>query len=367
MKKIVLISFVSAILLSSCGKKTEETKPIVKDITETVFASGALEANETYSLTAQSDGYLVEVAFKENDLVNAGQVLAVIENKQKELNTESANALYEIAQKNSLPGSALLTQARNNIAIAKEKMDFDSIQAARYKKLLESNSVAMAEYENARLQYQNSKGNYQNALENYKLQKQQADEQLVINKTQKHVNAVVSGYNQIRALSAGKIYKKLKQKGDFVRTGDVIAVVGDANVLFAKVSIDESSISKVKVGQEAVIQLNTNADKTYKGEVTEILPSFNEETQSFSCKVYFTDDLDFKVANTQLQVNIITGTSRNALLIPRNYLAFGNLVTVKGNKTPVKVQTKFVSNEWVQIISGIDENTILVTENIKQK
>ena len=366
MKKLVLISFVSAILLSSCGKKTEETKLIVKDVTETVFASGALEAYETYSLTAQSDGYLIDVAFKENDLVKVGQVLAVIENKQKTLNTENANALYEISQKNSSPNSAVLTQAKNNIAIAKEKMDFDSLQAVRYKKLFESNSVAKADYENIVFQYQNSKGNYKNALENYKLQKQQTVEELVINKTQKNVNAVISGYNQIRALSAGKVYNKLKQKGDFVRTGDVIAIVGDANLMFAKVSVDESSISKVKVGQEAVIQLNTNSDKSYKGNVTEILPSFNEETQSFICKIYFSDNLDFKVANTQLQVNIITGINKHALLIPRNYLAYGNLVTVKGIKTPVKVKTKFVSNEWVQVLSGIDENTIIVTDNIRK-
>jgi len=39
-------------------EKTEETTPIRKDVTETVFASGVLEANNTYSLTAQTDGYL---------------------------------------------------------------------------------------------------------------------------------------------------------------------------------------------------------------------------------------------------------------------------------------------------------------------
>ena len=144
MKKKVLIFVFSVGILSSCGRKTQETKPIVKDVTETVFASGSLEANDTYSLTAQSDGYLVDVLFKENDMVKSGQVLAVIDNKQKILNTESANALYEIARKNSSPNSAVLAQAKNSIGSAKQKMDFDSLQADRYQKLLESNSIAKA-------------------------------------------------------------------------------------------------------------------------------------------------------------------------------------------------------------------------------
>jgi multidrug efflux pump subunit AcrA (membrane-fusion protein) len=82
MKNTLIISILAIIILTSCGKKYEETRPIRKDVTETVFASGALEANETYNLTALSDGYLTEISFKENDLVKQGQLLAVIDNKQ---------------------------------------------------------------------------------------------------------------------------------------------------------------------------------------------------------------------------------------------------------------------------------------------
>jgi multidrug resistance efflux pump len=179
------------------------------------------------------------------------------------------------------------------------------------------------------------------------------------------VNKVLTSYNQIRAVFTGKVYQKFKQKGDFVRKGDIIAKIGDANVIYAKISIDESNIRKIKIGQEAVIQLNTNKEKVYKGQIAEILPSFDEATQSFTCKVTFIDTLDFTIVNTQLQANIIIGVNKNALLIPRNYLSFGNYVTVKGNTQPVQVKTHFVSSEWVQIDAGIDENTTLITDNPK--
>jgi multidrug efflux pump subunit AcrA (membrane-fusion protein) len=363
LRAIILLFFV--LISVSCVKKTQETKPIRKDVTETVFASGILEANGTYQLTAQNDGYLVAVNFQENDIIQEGAVLAVIDNKQNVLNTESAEALYQIAKNNTNTNAPNFMQAKNSSLQAKQKMELDSIQVGRYKKLFESNSIAKTEYENVLLQYQNSKGNYANSLENYRQLKQQAEQQLIINASQSNVNKVLTSYNQIRVVFTGKVYQKFKQKGDFVRKGDIIAKIGDANVIYAKISIDESNIRKIKIGQEAVIQLNTNKEKVYKGQIAEILPSFDEATQSFTCKVTFIDKLDFTIVNTQLQANIIIGVNKNALLIPRNYLSFGNYVTVKGNTQPVQVKTHFVSSEWVQIDAGIDENTTLITDNPK--
>jgi HlyD family secretion protein len=366
MKKIVFISIIAIGILSSCGKKYEETSPIRKDVTETVFASGALEANETYNLTALSDGYLTEISFKENDLVKQGQLLAVIDNKQNLYNTENAKVLYDIAKSNSSANSPILLKAKNEVDIAKSKLEFDENQQNRYKKLLEANSISKADYEKIDLQFHNSKSEYQNALENYNLQKQQVEQQLSINKTQNNVTNVLAGFNQIKAVKAGRVYKKYKEKGDFVRQGEIIATIGDAAFMYAKVSVDEGSIAKIRIGQEAIIQLNINKSKLYKGEVAEILPTFDEATQSFICKVYFLESLDFKIANTQLQVNITVGSTKNALLIPRNYLGYGNEVNIKGSKTPIKIETKFVSSEWVQVLSGIDENAVLVTDNIKK-
>jgi HlyD family secretion protein len=360
----ILLGFIITVLMTSCGKPTQETTPIRKDVIETVFASGILEAKGTYQLTAQSDGCLTVLNFDEGDLVKQGMVLAVVENQESGFNTESANALYNIAQNNTQSNAPALMQAKNAIAMAKQKMEQDALQEQRYKKLWESNSIAKIDYENMALAYQNSKINYETALESYKKLQVDAEQQLITNKATKEINAVLKGKNQIKAVVSGKVYKKLKQQGDFVRKGDAIATIGDANTIYAKVNVDESSISKIRVGQMATIQLNTHKDKSYKGKVAEIYPSFDEATQSFICKITFSEPLDFHIINTQLQTNIVIDTQKNALIIPRNYLDYGGFVTVKSQKEPVKVTTNFVSNEWVQILSGISDTTILITANI---
>lgn len=83
MKKISLfLSIILAIFLFSCGKKTETATVQRKDITEMVFATGSLKADDEYLVAAQADGYLKTLNFEEGDVINAGKVLALIDNKQ---------------------------------------------------------------------------------------------------------------------------------------------------------------------------------------------------------------------------------------------------------------------------------------------
>jgi multidrug resistance efflux pump len=364
MKNQFIIIISTVFFLTACGKKTQETKPIRKDVIETVFASGILEAKNTYTLKAQTDGYLSAVNFEEGDFVNAGRILAVVDNKESGFNQESAKELYEIAQNNTQSNAPAFLQAQNTINLNKQKMEQDFVQFQRYKKLWDSNSIAKIDFENSDLQYKTAKTNYESSLENYKQLKQQAEQQFISNKVAKNINNIALSKNQIKAVNSGKVFKKYKQIGDYVTRGEAIALIGEPNNIYAKVNIDESNIGKIKVGQEALVQLNTNKEKTYKATVAEIYPAFDEATQSFICKITFNEPLDFTIVNTQLQTNITIGVNNNALLIPRNFVDFGGNVQIKGQKEKVKIRTKFASSNWVQVLSGINDNTILVTDNV---
>ena len=371
MKKSINTSFVTVtlltVLLSSCGKKTEETSPIRKDVTETVFASGALEAEGMYQLTAQTNGYITALNFNEGSIIEKGEVLAVIENNENIINTEGATKLLDIAKNNTKDNAPLLRQAELDITINKQRMEQDEKIKDRYQRLLESKSISKLDYENKLLAYETSRSTYLSSVEHHKRLKQDADQQVINSETNNEVFTTMMNKNQVTAAVRGKVYKKLKEVGDYVRQGDIIAEIGSPEVLYAEVHIDESNISKIELNQKAIIQLNTNKKKNYHGFVKEIKPSFDEESQSFVCKVYFNDSLDFNIVNTQLQTNIIVGKHQDALLIPRNYIDFGGFVQVKGEEEKTKISTQFISNEWVQVISGIDEHVTLITENIISK
>jgi multidrug resistance efflux pump len=357
----ILIFLTGLFLLSSCKDKQQYVSPVRRNFTETVFTSGVLVPDNQYSLTAQSEGYLVKVNINDGDTVQTGSVLAVIDNKQNDYNALNADALLSIASFNASSNAPALKQAEANLELAKEKLKQDEVMAARYKDLYENNSTSKFKLEDALLALESSKAGLITMQENYNLVRQQADQQLIIQKTQSGITGFLQGMNEVKAIVGGKVYKKFKQAGDYVRKGDIIAVLGNTSSFYAKLSVDEASISKIKTGQHVIVQLNTIKEKMYNGKVTEIYPAFDEQSQSFYCKVRFTDDLDFKISGTQLQANIIIGNKENVLAIPRDYLGYGNKVCVK-NKGMVTVKTGFVSGDWVEILNGVDENSIIIRD-----
>jgi multidrug efflux pump subunit AcrA (membrane-fusion protein) len=360
MKRYFILLSITVFLLS-CGQ-SNHVKPEYKDITELVFASGILEANDQYNLMAQTDGYLVKIYFNESDLVRKGQLLAVIDNSQNVLNAQSAEELYRMAEQNTKDDSPALKQIEANIVAAEAKLKLDSEQAKRYKRLYETNSVSKYEYENALLTAVRSESELNALREQYNTQKRVAQEQEVSQRFLKGINRVTENQNNVRAIVGGKIYRKDKHPGDFVSKGDVIAVVGDPSFIYARLNVDESNMSRIKQGQPVTIRLNTDKSKTYTAKIGEILPFFDSDIQSFTVKAWFRDSLDFRIAGTQLEANITVGEKKNVLVIPRSYMDYGNTVTLSDKKR-VKVKTGIISNEWVEILDGIDKNTELILTN----
>lgn len=345
--------------LVSCGTK-EEGKPVVQDIKELVFASGELEWDNSYNLTAQTDGILVNATFDVGNKVTENQIIATIDNKTNENNTASAKDLVVISKENLTDNAPALQQLQQNIKFAESKYKQDKTQAERYKRLYDSQSIAKVEYENMQLAAENSLSQLNALKKQYQQVLQQSKQNYINTENQLKNNQVVLGYNKLVVPQKGTIIKKLKFSGDYVKKGDVIAVIADENKVEGVLNVDENSIGKVKIGQTVFVQLNTNKNEVYNAKISEILAAFDEPTQSFICKVIFDKPLNTSLYGTQLEANILVGEKKNALLIPRNFLGFGNKVMVKGKDEAIIIKTGIVSTEYVEILDGITKEDVLL-------
>ena len=345
--------------LVSCGTK-EEGKPVVQDIKELVFASGELEWDNSYNLTAQTDGILINATFDVGNKVTENQIIASIDNKTNENNTASAKDLVVISKENLTDNAPALQQLQQNIKFAESKYQQDKTQAERYKRLYNSQSIAKVEYENIQLAAENSLSQLNALKKQYQQVLQQSKQNYINTENQLKNNQVVLGYNKLVVPQKGTIIKKLKFSGDYVKKGDVIAVIADENKVEGVLNVDENSIGKVKIGQTVFVQLNTNKNEVYNAKISEILAAFDEQTQSFICKVIFDKPLNTSLYGTQLEANILVGEKKNALLIPRNFLGFGNKVMVKGKDEAVIVKTGIVSTEFVEVLEGITKEDVLL-------
>lgn len=345
--------------LFSCGE-SKEIQPITQDIKELVFASGQLEWDNSYNLTAQTDGVIKNTDFEVGNVVSKGKVLATIDNPINQINSDVAQEQLVISNQNISLNAPALQQMEQNIQIAESKYLQDKKNAERYERLNQNNIGSKVEYENAQLTAKNALSNWNGLKKQYALLLQQAKQQQIATKGQLKNNQVLKNYNSIVAVESGTVIKKFKNNGDYVKKGDVIAIIGDQQKVEAVLNVDENSIGKVKLGQTVFVKLNTNKNAVYNGKVTEILSAFDTQSQSFICKVTFDQALANPLFGTQLEANIFIAEKKNALLIPRNYLGFGNKVNVKGQDESVIIKTGIISTEYVEVLGGIDKNTVLL-------
>ena len=363
MKKYIFLLGTS-FLLFACGTKVKSIHPEKKDITEMVFASGILEADDQYNLTAQTDGYISKLNFQEGDIVAEGQLMLVIDNTQNIVNASNSEALHQIASDNTSEKAPQLQQIEANLQAAIKKAQEDKLQAQRYERLYAKRSISKVELENAQVAASTSHANADALQHQYDALKISARQQEITQRNNSRLSAIIKDQNNVRALTNARVYERRKQLGDYVRKGDIIAVLGNPKLIYAKVNVDETSMSKVKEGQSCVIRLNTNKEKTYHARVQQLLPKFDQNSLSYIVKLYFTDSLDFPLVGTQLEANIIVGERKNVLVIPKSYLDYGNKVTLAKDKQQIVVKTGLLSNDYVEIVEGLKESDELV-ENLK--
>jgi multidrug efflux pump subunit AcrA (membrane-fusion protein) len=104
-----------------------------------------------------------------------------------------------------------------------------------------------------------------------------------------------------------------------------------------------------------LVELNTEKNKTYEAYISKIYPHFNETTQSYKVEARFLQQQASLISGTQLQANIIADKKDKALLIPRDYLFTAGTVLMRDGKKidTVKIVTGIVSDEWVEVLSGL--------------
>ena len=354
------IAFLTLLLLLSvaaCKPKYDEASPKTGPVTEAVFASGSIEPKDAYTLTSLSDGFIVKSYVTENDLVKDGQVLFQLDNRQQNTQVKIAETNVNYARISASDNSPSLLQVKAQIDAARAKVQTDSATLQRFEHLYTTNSVSRQDLDNARLNFQNSTSTYKSALENYKATENKVKQDLA--NTQSQLQNAVAGnqYYNLVAIGASKVYQIFKKQGDLVRRGEQVAQLGNPDSIVINLDVEEGSISKIQLGQQVLVELNTEKNKTYEARITKIYPHFNERSQSYKVEARFLKEMPGLISGTQLQANIITARKEKTLLIPHTYVIDGNKVLVKKDKKvdTVVITTGITSDEWIEVLSGITE------------
>lgn len=363
-KTIIFTGATAMLLVASCKPKFEEGTPKTGPVTEAVFASGSIEPKDAYTLTSISDGFIQKAYVSENDMVSDKQLLFRLDNRQQNTQVQIAQTNVQYAEMNASASSPALAQIRAQLESARVRMQTDSTTLARYERLYATRSVSRQDVDNANAVFQASLSSWKALQENYRATADRVKQELTNTRSQLQNARAANQYYDLVAIGAGKVYQVFKKQGDLVKRGDKVAQIGNPDSIIVYLDIDEGSIGKIQVGQQVLVELNTDKTRTLEARISKIYPHFNETSQSYKVEARFLKEETGILSGTQLQANIITGRKDNAILIPHAFVTGGNKVLVKhGDKIDTTViKTGIVSDDWIEVISGISATDKIVKQ-----
>src|SRR5438105_13961261 len=98
---------------------------------------------------------------------------------------------------------------------------------------------------------------------------------------------------------------------------------------YVRGEVDEEDVGEVKVGMEAIVQVYAYRTRTFRAKVAAIQPAADVETQRYTIVLDLENPPENLMAGMTGEMNIITGTHDNALLLPTRELMVVVVLVVK--------------------------------------
>ena len=298
-------------------------------------------------------GYVKEVRVKDNDIVNKGDTLLILDDRDLQIKLQEAEAALATAQSNLSAAQATTNASKANIASTQAGESTIDAQIAtakinvwrttqdynRYANLIADHTITQQQFEQA----QAAKETAEKQLDVLQQQKNQVSEQTsavasqstatssqigvagaVIKQRQVDVaNAELNlSYAVITAQEAGKISKVNVQEGQYLSAGQsLFSIVLDQDV-WVVANFKETQFEKMRIGQKVIIDADAFPGHDFQAVVSSFSPAtgssfallppdnasgnFVKVVQRLPVKIEFTDKSDslVKELNPGFNVNV---------------------------------------------------------------
>jgi HlyD family secretion protein len=264
---VIIILKKSGIIGKEEGIKVSVEKAGKHSITETVTASGKIYPEVEVKMSSDISGEIVELNVEEGDSVKKGQQLAKI---FADIYSNQKN--QAVAQVNQQ--EAMVDNAKAQLPGLKATMDAAQTQYDRQKTLLAQKVISLSEFETATTTLRTAQANYNAALQNVTSNLaavSSAKANLAIQAANVSKTTISSPLNGVVSLLSVK--KGERVAGNQFAAGTEIMRVADMSKIEAVVDVGENDITKVHLGDSAIIEVDAYNGRKFKGIVTQIASS----------------------------------------------------------------------------------------------
>jgi HlyD family secretion protein len=353
-------------------------KPDRQTISNSITTNGKVEPIHGFEAHAPMADTVQKVLVKEGDHVRAGQLLVVLDDSHARAELATAETQLKGAQEHyaSLIAGGTeqqLLSRRSEIEKATTERDsaqrqLDALTRLAQKGAASGDEVAAAADRLARaksdLAQLQSHTRY-STLEQEHAQGEITDAKVAVQAAQDVIDKC-----NVRAPFDGVVYFLPVHAGVFVNTGDLLLQEADLSQLRVRAFVDEPEIGQLALGQPVHITWDALPGHTWQGSV-ETLPSTvvsrgSRMVGDVLCKFTNTDHL--LLPNVNVNVTIISGSSTDALTVPREAVHEENgrnyvFVLHDGHLHLQDVKLGISNLTRVEVRSGLSESDVVAVQS----
>lgn len=309
------------------GKEVETSKVVASTIIETVSATGKIQPEIEVKISPEVSGEIILLNVKEGQVVKKGDLLVKI-------NPDLYTSSYNRSVSNLSGTKAGLTQSEASFKEAKANYD-------RNKTLYDKGVISKSDWDKVIASFEVAKATRQSSYYNVRSASASVNE-AKDNLGRTTIYSPADGTISVLNVELGE-----RVLGTQQMAGTELLRVANLNNMEVEVDVNENDIVKIKIGDEANVEVDAYLKKKFKGVVTSISNSASttltsDQVTNFKVKVRilkesYQDLLEGKPASYSpfrpgmtATVDIITTTKTNVLAVPISS------VVVKSDTTAVK-------------------------------
>ena len=306
-----------------------------RDLVASVTASGQVRAQTKVDVAADITGRITRLAVKEGDNVTKGQLLLQIDPQEFEAALQRSEAQLANTKASAAQSAANLQQAENSFRRSQDirKSNPNLVSGEQLEQLQTAVDVNKALVDASRHNAEQAEAGVKDAR-------------------------VRLAKTTLYAEMAGRITRLVVEQGETAIQGTMnrdaatLLTISDMSTLETKVKVDETDVSRIKIGDSTVVQLDAFPDTTFNGRVVKISNSSVRGASASTSDQAIDYEVTIRLINPpkdtkpdfSATAKIITDSRTSVLSIPiialtvreNEELKNGDTATVPGKAAPQK-------------------------------
>jgi membrane fusion protein, multidrug efflux system len=372
------------LLLAGCGnteaklpaKAEEAPKPIVvsvaaaqeRSLPTTLDVTGTLMADAQTDIASEIEQRVVEILVERGQFVNAGQVVARMDDQDAKNQLREAEATEaQIRERLGLvDGQTFNALSTPEVQQARATMERAEADYKRFAQLLDEGAVSRAEHDLRRADYLAAKAQYETTVN----QMRQLYQSLLAQKVRVAMGRKAVEDTIIRAPFSGVIAEKAGNVGRYTKKGDRIATIVRIDPLRIELTIPEGAVAAVRKGQRVSFAVQSYPDRQFEGTIAYVGPAVRAESRALVVEAIVPNPKALLQPGLFATAHIELPAARPSVTVPaaavKNDAGVFKLFVAKNDRAEARiVQVGRETGGSVEILRGVQTGERIVSRQIE--